>query len=89
MWSTCCPAVSAECTTSRCRSPQRRVWRFYSDFACTATADARTRVEIVDNLKLEGGHVFATGFDRPNIRYRVAPKSNAWAQLAHFLSAWL
>ncbi|MHC4410482.1 MAG: RecQ family ATP-dependent DNA helicase, partial [Planctomycetota bacterium] len=53
--------------------------------ACTATADARTRAEIVSNLKLEGGHVFATGFDRPNIRYLVAERAGGTAQLMRFL----
>jgi ATP-dependent DNA helicase RecQ len=53
--------------------------------ACTATADARTRTEIVGNLKLDGGRIFATGFDRPNIRYLVAERSGGAAQLMRFL----
>ena len=42
--------------------------------ACTATADDRTRDEIVANLKLADGRIFATGFDRPNIRYLVTER---------------
>jgi len=53
--------------------------------ACTATADERTRQEIVANLRLGGGRVFVTGFDRPNIRYRVQQKDNARRQLLAFL----
>ena len=53
--------------------------------ACTATADERTRAEIVANLRLDTGRVFVTGFDRPNIRYRVQRKDNPRRQLLAFL----
>jgi ATP-dependent DNA helicase RecQ len=53
--------------------------------ALTATADQRTRQEIIDRLGLESAEVFCGGFDRPNIRYAIAPKSNPRAQLLHFL----
>jgi ATP-dependent DNA helicase RecQ len=53
--------------------------------ACTATADARTRTEIVANLKLAGGRIFATGFDRPNIRYLVTERSGGTAQVLRFI----
>jgi ATP-dependent DNA helicase RecQ len=53
--------------------------------ACTATADARTRKEIVANLKLAGGKIFATGFDRPNIRYLVTEKTGGTAQVLRFI----
>ena len=55
--------------------------------ACTATADGRTRDEILQRLRLRDGRVFITGFDRPNIRYRVVPKENARRQLLKFLRA--
>jgi len=40
--------------------------------ALTATADAPTRREIIQRLALEEAGQFVTGFDRPNICYRVA-----------------
>ena len=55
--------------------------------ALTATADERTRQEIIVRLGLEQARVFCSGFDRPNIRYTIAPKQNARAQLLHFLRA--
>jgi ATP-dependent DNA helicase RecQ len=54
--------------------------------ALTATADARTRDEIVAKLELTRAARFVGGFDRPNIRYSVAVKTDARAQLAEFLS---
>jgi len=53
--------------------------------ALTATADARTRAEIVMRLELENAKQFIVGFDRPNIRYRITLKSNPRQQLLHFL----
>ena len=53
--------------------------------ALTATADARTRAEIVTRLRLTNPARFVSGFDRPNIRYSVRIKTNANAQLLDFL----
>ncbi|MFG1423388.1 DNA helicase RecQ [Roseixanthobacter liquoris] len=53
--------------------------------ALTATADGPTRREIVERLGLEEGRVFLSSFDRPNIRYRIAAKSNPKAQLRALL----
>ena len=53
--------------------------------ALTATADERTRTEIVARLALHRPASFIHGFDRPNIRYTVQAKSGAGAQLAAFL----
>jgi ATP-dependent DNA helicase RecQ len=53
--------------------------------ALTATADALTQREIVERLVLEGAQLFITGFDRPNIRYRVVPKVEPRRQLRAFL----
>jgi ATP-dependent DNA helicase RecQ len=53
--------------------------------ALTATADPRTRTDIVERLELIEPNYFVDGFDRPNICYSVQPKSDPRAQLAKFL----
>jgi len=53
--------------------------------ALTATADARTRTEIINRLRLRKPARFVSGFDRPNIRYSVRIKSNANDQLRAFM----
>ncbi len=53
--------------------------------ALTATADERTRKEIITRLSLENAVQLIGGFDRPNIQYRIYPKQNARAQLLRFL----
>jgi ATP-dependent DNA helicase RecQ len=53
--------------------------------ALTATADARTRTEIISRLDLGEAAQFIAGFDRPNIRYRITLKHNAKQQLLRFL----
>ena len=55
--------------------------------ALTATADERTRQEIVAQLGLEQAGQFVSSFDRPNIRYTIATKRSSRAQLLHFLRA--
>jgi ATP-dependent DNA helicase RecQ len=54
--------------------------------ALTATADQRTRDDIVQRLALSRPQCFVEGFDRPNIRYRVEAKADARAQLRRFLA---
>jgi ATP-dependent DNA helicase RecQ len=53
--------------------------------ALTATADAKTREEIILRLGLEQAKVFVSGFDRPNIQYRITQKNNPKQQLLTFL----
>lgn len=54
--------------------------------ALTATADAQTRSDIVNQLGLVQAHQYLAGFDRPNIRYTVLQKSKAFDQLVSFLA---
>ncbi len=53
--------------------------------ALTATADATTGRDILARLDMTDAERFVSGFDRPNIRYRVQAKTDAGAQLASFL----
>jgi ATP-dependent DNA helicase RecQ len=53
--------------------------------ALTATADKRTREEIIQQLNLHDANVYITGFDRPNIRYSIHEDGNARQQLWKFL----
>jgi len=55
--------------------------------ALTATADDKTREEIIKRLALEQANSFVSGFDRPNIRYRIVQKQNAKQQLLNFIRA--
>jgi ATP-dependent DNA helicase RecQ len=54
--------------------------------ALTATADKLTRKDIVDKLALKDPAVFVSSFNRPNIRYTVEPKRNAFDRLVEFLN---
>lgn len=53
--------------------------------ALTATADQDTRKEIIERLSLHDAQEYISGFDRPNLRYRITAKNNARQQLSQFL----
>ena len=57
--------------------------------ALTATADERTREEIITELRLERAKRFVASFDRPNIRYTIAEMGSMSARerLWQFLEA--
>ena len=53
--------------------------------ALTATADHQTRRDILDKLDLDRAAAIISGFDRPNIRYRIGLKTNPKQQLIRFI----
>ncbi|HYW55599.1 MAG TPA: DNA helicase RecQ [Polaromonas sp.] len=53
--------------------------------ALTATADALTRQDMIERLKLEEAREFVSSFDRPNIRYTIVEKTDATRQLLNFI----
>tara|TARA_R110002074_G_scaffold145034_2_gene293537 strand:- start:172154 stop:174268 length:2115 start_codon:yes stop_codon:yes gene_type:complete len=53
--------------------------------ALTATADQRTRDEIIAQLQLEDARVFINSFDRPNIHYAISEGNNPKQRLCRFL----
>ncbi len=53
--------------------------------ALTATADERTRKEIIARLGLADAKTFISGFDRPNIQYHIQQKNKPKTQMLEFL----
>jgi len=53
--------------------------------ALTATADQRTRDEIISQLQLDDARVFINSFDRPNIHYAISEGNNPKQRLWKFL----
>jgi len=53
--------------------------------ALTATADEKTRAEIIEQLRLEGAKQYVSSFDRPNICYTINEGGQAKEQLWRFL----
>ncbi len=53
--------------------------------ALTATADNRTRTEIIQQLHLQNAEVFVNSFDRPNITYTISEEHNARESLWKFI----
>lgn len=53
--------------------------------ALTATADDLVRRDIVERLTIPNADVLVSSFNRPNIRYLVKPKRDAYERLLSFL----
>ena len=55
--------------------------------AVTATATDRVRADILQQLHLREPRCYVASFNRPNLTYRVEPKSRAYEQLLDYLRA--
>ncbi|MDX3367326.1 DNA helicase RecQ [Streptomyces sp. ME02-6987-2C] len=60
-------------------------WPDVPRLALTATATDATHHEITERLHMPAARHFVASFDRPNIQYRVVPKSDPKKQLLSFL----
>lgn len=56
--------------------------------ALTASADTRTRTDILRCLDLYQARSFISSFDRPNLCYRITARSNSRLQLLKFISSY-
>ncbi|HEV3243931.1 MAG TPA: DNA helicase RecQ [Chthoniobacterales bacterium] len=55
--------------------------------ALTATATERVRKDIVDQLHLDNARCYVASFNRPNLTYRVVPKSSPYEQVLTLIRA--
>jgi ATP-dependent DNA helicase RecQ len=55
--------------------------------ALTATADERTRADVLTQLNIPSGGLIVAGFDRPNIRYHIRPRDSIGGQLKTLLAS--
>jgi ATP-dependent DNA helicase RecQ len=55
--------------------------------ALTATATERVRLDIVKQLRLREPKRYVASFNRPNLMYRVLPKSKAYEQVLNFVNS--
>ena len=53
--------------------------------ALTATATERVRADIIKHLKLRDAACYIASFNRPNLTYRVLPKSGPYEQTLEFI----
>jgi ATP-dependent DNA helicase RecQ len=53
--------------------------------ALTATAAERVRADIAKQLKLRAPRCYVASFNRPNLRYRIVPKTAPYEQLLDFI----
>ncbi|MEP9358849.1 DNA helicase RecQ [Sphingomonas sp. KR3-1] len=54
--------------------------------ALTATADAHTRADILEQLGIPHEGLIVAGFDRPNIRYAITPRENTTRQVIDLIA---
>ena len=54
--------------------------------ALTATADAHTRADILEQLGIPADGLIVAGFDRPNIRYAITPRDNVARQVGELMA---
>ena len=55
--------------------------------AVTATATTRVRSDIVEQLGLRDPATYVGGFNRPNLTYRVTPRSRGYEQILEFVKS--
>lgn len=55
--------------------------------ALTATADAKTRSDIAEQLHMQSPQIFVSSFDRPNIKYMILDRHDELKQLDEFIKA--
>ncbi|PYI46232.1 MAG: DNA helicase RecQ, partial [Verrucomicrobia bacterium] len=55
--------------------------------ALTATATERVRADIIKELQLREPRCYVASFNRPNLTYRVVPKSGPYEQLLAFIES--
>src|SRR5436189_2921963 len=53
--------------------------------ALTATATERVRADVIKELKLRDPRFYVASFNRPNLAYRVVPKTEPYEQLLAFI----
>ncbi len=54
--------------------------------ALTATADAHTRADILEQLGIPADGLIVAGFDRPNIRYTITPRDAVARQIGDLMA---